>query len=501
MAAEKRGWLAWVERVGNKLPDPAALFLGALFLTWVLSAALAPVAWDLVDPRNGEPLVVKSLLTREGLLTSLLGMVKTFTGFHPLGVVLVTLLGVGVAEQAGLVRAAVRWLLEITPVRLLTPTLIFVAIVSHSAGDAGFILVVPIGGTLFRAAGRHPLAGIAAAFAGVSGGFSANFVPSGLDVLLQGFTQSAAQILEPGRVVNPLCNWYFMTASCLVIVLLGWWITDRVVEPRLMATRVDGDEADAHTLERLSPRERRALVGTTLVAVSFMAAIAAVSIPEHAALRSPNGSLISFDAPLMVAIVPLLFLFFLLTGLTYGGLAGTIKTHRDAIAGAAKSMGEMGYYLVLAFLASLFIEAFNRSNLGALCALKGALGLRSLGLPPAITIVAIVFVGAALDLFIGSASAKWALLAPILVPMLMSVGLSPELIQAAYRIGDSTSNIVSPLMPYFPLVVMYARRYVKSAGIGTLVATMLPYSLSFIVAGTALLLAWWGFGLPLGLGG
>ena len=241
MAAEKRGWLAWVERVGNKLPDPAALFLGALFLTWVLSAALAPVAWDLVDPRNGEPLVVKSLLTREGLLTSLLGMVKTFTGFHPLGVVLVTLLGVGVAEQAGLVRAAVRWLLEITPVRLLTPTLIFVAIVSHSAGDAGFILVVPIGGTLFRAAGRHPLAGIAAAFAGVSGGFSANFVPSGLDVLLQGFTQSAAQILEPGRVVNPLCNWYFMTASCLVIVLLGWWITDRVVEPRLMATRVDGD--------------------------------------------------------------------------------------------------------------------------------------------------------------------------------------------------------------------------------------------------------------------
>jgi aminobenzoyl-glutamate transport protein len=492
--------LALIERVGNRLPDPAALFVVALLITWALSAVLAPVAFDVVDPRDGKPLVVRSLLARDALVASLLGMVKTFTSFHPLGVVLVTLLGVGVAEHAGLVRAGVRWLLEITPRRLLTPTVILVAIVSHSAADAGFVLVVPVGAIVFRAAGRHPLAGLAAAFAGVSGGFSANFVPSGLDVLLQGFTQSAAQILEPGRVVNPLCNWYFMTASCLVIVALGWWITDRVVEPRLATVVVDGDEADTHAMERLAPRERRALIVTAIAAVLFAAGVGALTVPAGAPLRSAGGSLTTNDAPLMQAIVPLIFLFFLITGCVYGGLAGTLRSHRDAIAGASKAMSEMGYYLVLAFLAAQFIDAFGRSNLGALCALEGALGLRALGLPPAVTIVGIVFVGAFLDLFIGSASAKWALLAPIMVPMLMAVGFSPELVQAAYRIGDSTSNIISPLMPYFPLVLVYARRYVKPAGIGTLVSLMLPYSVAFIVAWTALLLAWWGLGLPLGIG-
>jgi aminobenzoyl-glutamate transport protein len=495
------GLLATIERWGNKLPDPAALFVVALFITWIVSALLAPVAFDVVDPRTGAPLVVKSLLEKGALVTSLVGMVKTFTGFHPLGVVLVTLLGVGVAERAGLVRAGVRWLLEKTPSALLTPTLILVAIVSHSAADAGFVLVVPVGGIVFRAAGRHPLAGIAAAFAGVSGGFSANFVPSSLDVLLQGFTQTAAQMLAPGRLVNPLCNWYFMSASCLIIVALGWWITDRVVEPRLRSTAVDGEEADTHAMTPLTRAERRALAAASVTALAFAIAIAGLSVPAGAPLRAPDGSLTSFEAPLMQGIVPLLFLFFLATGLVYGKLAGTIETHRDAIAGAAKSMSDMGYYLVLAFLAALFIEAFGRSNLGALCALEGALGLRALGLPPAVTIVGVVVVGAFLDLFIGSASAKWALLAPVLVPMLMSVGFSPELVQAAYRIGDSTSNIVSPLMPYFPLVVLFARRYVRSAGVGTLVATMLPYSVVFIAAWTALLLAWWGLGIPLGVGG
>jgi len=503
--AEARGRLGklleGVERVGNRLPDPALLFVFALLGTWVLSAALAPVHFDVVDPRSGQPVVVKSLLAPRELVQSLTGLVKTFTGFHPLGVVLVTLLGVGVAEHAGLVRAFVRWLVERTPARLLTPALILVAIVSHSAADAGFVLVVPIGGIVFRAAGRHPLAGIAAAFAGVSGGFSANFVPSGLDVLLQGFTQSSAQLLSPGRIVNPLCNWYFMSASCLIVVLLGWWITDRFVEPRLRAVAVDGEEADAHAAAPLEPRERRALAAAAVTAILFGALVAALTVPANAPLRAPDGSLSSFDAPLMQAIVPLIFLFFLATGLAYGGWAGTIKTHRDAIAGAAKSMSEMGYYLVLAFLAALFIEAFGRSNVGVLCALEGAIGLRALGLPPAITVVGIVFVSALLDLFIGSASAKWALLAPVLVPLLMAVGFSPELVQAAYRIGDSTSNIISPLMPYFPLVVLYARRYVKSAGVGTLVATMLPYSVAFILTWTALLLLWWAAGWPLGVGG
>lgn len=488
-----------IERAGNTLPDPAALFAILLVLVWVLSALLAPIAFAEIDPRTSEPIRVINRLTGESLANFLSTMVTTFTGFHPLGVVLVALLGVGVAEHTGFINAGLKAMLGITSPRLLTPMLILVAVVSHTAADAGYVLVIPLGGVIFYAAGRHPLAGIAAAFAGVSGGFSANFIPSSLDPLLSGLTQSAAQLLAPERLVNPLCNWFFTSASTLLIVGLGWYLTDRVIEPRLGAVAVDGDVEDIPRLEELGPKERRGLRAALFAFVAGLVVLALVSAPTGSAMRSPEGLLTAPTAPLMLAIVPLIFLLFLVPGIVYGYVAGTVKTHRDIIKGMSRSMGTMSYYIVLAFFAALFIAEFGRSNIGALVALKGAALLQALALPAQITIVGIILLTATVNLLIGSASAKWALLAPIFVPMLMQLGISPELTQAAYRVGDSTTNIITPLMPYFPLVVVYGQRYVKETGIGTLVSLMLPYSVTFLVCWTLFLLLYWLLGIPLGL--
>lgn len=491
--------LAGVERVGNKLPDPAVLFVIALAVTWVASAALSGVAFGVVDPRTGKPIQVVNQLTGPAMAAFLSGMVNTFVTFPPLGVVLVALLGVGVAEHTGFINAGLKALLAVSPRALLTPMLVAVGVLSHAAADAGYVLVIPLGGVIFHAAGRHPLAGIAAAFAGVSGGFGANFVPSSIDPLLQGFTQSAAQILDPARLVNPLCNWWFAAVSGVLVVAIGWFLTDRVIEPRLRATPVDGDAADMPTMEALGDRERRGLWAALASMVIAAGLLVLASWPASSALRAPNGELTAGAAPLMRSIVPLIFLFFLVPGIVHGYVAGTVRSHRDIVKGMSKAMSTMGYYLVLAFFAALFTEAFRQSNLGALLALEGAAGLRALALPGGVTIVGIILLATFVNLFVGSASAKWALLAPIFVPMLMQVGLSPELTQAAYRIGDSSTNIVTPLMPYFPLVVVYCQRYYKATGIGTLVSMMLPFSATFIVTWTLLLLGYWALGLPLGI--
>ena len=554
-----------IERVGNKLPDPAALFLILLVVVWILSALLAPVSFTEIDPRNGQPIRINNQLTGASIASFLANMVTTFTSFHPLGVVLVALLGVGVAEHTGFINASLKGLLSFTSVKLLTPMLILVAIVSHTAADAGYVLVIPLGGIIFYTAGRHPLAGIAAAFAGVSGGFSANFVPSSLDPLLAGLTQAAAGIVDPSRAVNPLSNWFFTSLSSLLIIGVGWFLTDRVIEPRLRNVEVDGDVNDMPKMERLGPKERRGLIGGMLTLLILLGVLVLVSLPQTSPMRSPSGykltpssierlraaavpedalkkveglkqefpgqkpfqdalktrlgdehfsaygpmitanaevaapQLTAANAPLMQSIVPLIFLLFLLPAIVYGYLAGTVESHRDIIKGMSKSMSTMGYYIVLAFFAALFIAAFGQSNLGALLALKGAGFLQAMALPGQVTIVGIILLTALVNLLIGSASAKWALLAPIFVPMLMQLGHSPELTQAAYRVGDSTTNIITPLMPYFPLVVVFAQRYVKKTGIGTLVSLMLPYSITFLILWTIFLLIYWALGIPLGL--
>ncbi len=494
--------LRGIEVVGNKLPDPSMLFLFLLIVVWILSALLSTVSFSsVIDPRTQAPLVINNLLTGSAITAFMSQMVSIFTGFAPLGVVLVAMLGVGVADEAGYFNTGIKLLLSKTSVRLLTPVVILVGLLSHSAVDAGYVLVIPLGGVIFHAAGRHPLAGIAAAFAGVSGGFSANPLPSALDPLLQGFTQPAAQILDSGILVNPLCNYFFTFASSGLIIILGWYITDRLVEPRLRKnTLLDKDVKSSEGMDTISRKESSAFWWATAVMLLGIVILILTLIPADSPFRDSNGSLNSFQAPIMQSIVPLIFLLFLIPGVIYGYVAGVFRSSKDMVDAMTKAMTGMAYYIVMAFFCALFVHAFGSSNIGALLALQGASVLQTLALPGSVTIVGIIFLSAFVNIFVGSASAKWALLAPIFVPMLMQVGISPDLTQAAYRVGDSSSNIITPLMPYFPLVVVYCQKYFKQTGIGTLTSIMIPYSITFIIAWTAFLILYWILGIPLGLG-
>ncbi len=506
----ERTWLEralnFIEVVGNKLPDPAVLFFLLMIAVWIASAFLAQFTFSAVHPSTGEPIQVINQLAGDQMANFMVNMVSVFVNFAPLGIVLVALLGVGVAEHTGFVNAALRKLLSWTSVSLLTPMLILIAIVSHTAVDAGYVVVIPLGAVMFYAAGRHPLAGIAAAFAGVSGGFSANFIPSAIDPMLAGITQAAGQVLDPELYVNPLANWFFMSASSLLIIGVGWWLTDKVIEPRLIKeTPIDGDMSDMPKLEELTPDESRGLAWAAIsIVLAAVLLTVAVLIPGSP-LRDPNPdltlfqSVTSFGAPLMRSIVPLIFLFFLLPGVVYGYVAKTIDSHKDIITGMSKSMESMGYYIVMAFFAAQFIAAFNSSNIGILIAVNGADWLGSMNLPAQVTIVGIIALTMVVNLFVGSASAKWLIIAPIFVPMLMRLGISPELAQAAYRVGDSSSNIITPLLPYFPLIVVFCKRYFKGAGIGTLISMMLPYSVALAIGWTIFLLIYWALGIPLGL--
>lgn len=491
-------FLDLIEKAGNKLPDPAILFFVLMIGVWILSAFLSTISFSEIDPRSQTPLQVNNLLTGTALAAFLSNMVTTFTGFAPLGVVLVAMLGVGVAEHAGYINAGIKYLLNITHKSLLTPMLILVGIASHTATDAGYVLVIPLGAVIFYVAGRHPLAGIAAAFAGVSGGFGANFIPSGIDPLLQGFTQTAAQIINPAMQINPLNNWFFTSASTLLIVGLGWLLTDRFVEPRLRHIPVDED-IDKPVMNKMEPKERKAFLFANLTMLLLLALLFFWAFPANSALRSPEGELAVFTAPLMRSIVPLIFIIFVIPGIVYGRVSGTFSKNKDIITSMSKSMGGMSYYIVMAFFCALFIDAFGKSNLGALIALKGASVLQALNVQHQVTIVGIIILTAFINLFIGSASAKWALVAPIVVPMLMQLGISPDLTQAAYRVGDSVTNIITPLMPYFPLVVVYCQKYVKNTGIGTLASMMIPYTFVFGIIWTIFLLIYWFLGIPLGL--
>ena len=506
-------FLDFIEWMGNKLPDPAVLFVLGILIIWIMSAMCSSIKFTETLPGQAEPIQIVNMLTLEKLAEFLSTMTESFVGFHPLGVVLVAMLGVGVADHSGFISALLKTLLTFTPKFLLTPMVVLVAVLSHTAADAGYVVVIPLAGIIFYAAGRHPLAGIAAAFAGVSGGFSANLIPCGIDPLLAGLTTTSAQLVDKEYVVNPLCNWYFTGASSFLIVTLGWLITDFVIEPKLRSSVVDGNPDDMPKLPELTRRDNLGIICTVASILVCCGLLAWWALMPGSSLQAtpPEGenwelyrrltSLRPPAAKLMSAIVPLIFIFFLIPGLVHGFISGTFKTHRDAIKGMSKAMESMGYYLVLVFFAALFIASFSQSGFGALLAVKGANFLKSINAPPAVTIAGIILLTAMINLLVGSASAKWAMLSPIFVPMLMILGISPEFTQAAYRVGDSTTNIITPMMPYFPLVVVFCQRYVKSTGIGTVTSIMLPYSLAFLVLWSAFLFLYWQIGLPLGIQG
>jgi aminobenzoyl-glutamate transport protein len=485
-----------IERIGNAIPNPALLFVGLAILTLVLSAIVSWAGVSVTHPGTGEAIRAVNLLSVEGLHKILTGLVTNFTGFAPLGVVLVAILGISVAEASGLISALMRLLVLSAPKKLLTLVVVFSGIVSHMASDVGYVLLIPLAAMIFLAVGRHPFVGLAAAFAGVSGGFSANLLLGPTDALLAGLTQEAARIVDTAYVVTPAANYYFMAASAVLITILGTWITESIVAPRLGEYKGD---ATAESLEKLSPDEKRGMWFALVVALLFVTFILAGTIPEAGYLRDPKtGSLLR--SPFLSGIIAIIFFGGVLLGIAYGVGARTFKKADDVIHAMEGAMKTMSVYLVLAFFAAQFVAFFNWTNLGVILAVEGAEFLKSLNLSGVTLIIAFVVLSILLDLVIGSASAKWAVMAPVFVPMLMLLGYSPELTQAAYRIGDSVCNIITPLMSYFPLIVAFAQKYDPKAGIGTIMSMMMPYSLAFFIGWTLFLIIWFTLELPLGPG-
>ena len=490
-------FLGIIERGGNALPHPATLFALMALAVIVISAIAAQFDLSVVHPGTKETVEPVSLLSIPGLHRIMTGLVTNFTGFAPLGTVLVAMLGIAVAEGSGLIGAGLKLVVLSAPPRLLTLAVVFAGVMSNMGGEVGYVLLIPLAAMMFHAVGRHPIAGLAAAFAGVSGGYSANLFLGTIDPLLAGLSEEAARIISPAYEVNPSANWYFMVVSTFLISGLGTVVTEKVVEPRLGAY-VGPGHTDANTTT-LAGAERRGLWYAAAAAVAVIALLLWGTVPETGFLRDPQtGGLLR--SPFMSGIVALIFFAGLVLGLAYGVGAGTVRNDSDVVKAMGKAMETLGVYLVLVFFAAQFVAFFNWTNLGLIFAIKGAAALQASGLGTIPLIVAFVFVSATINLFMGSASAKWAIMAPVFVPMFMLLGYTPEFTLAAYRIGDSTTNVISPMMTYFALIIAFMQRYQGSAGLGTLVATMLPYSVTFIVGWTLMLVVWILADLPVGPG-
>lgn len=488
--------LGLVERVGNALPHPATLFAilaGAVLLfSWIFSlfdlAVQHPATGEIVEPSN--------LLSVEGLHRILTEMIHNFTGFAPLGTVLVAMLGIGVAEGSGLIGTALRLLVISAPKRLLTFVIVISGVLSNTASEVGYVLLVPLSAVIFLAVGRHPIAGLAAAFAGVSGGYSANLLLGTIDPLLAGLSEEAARIVDPQYLVNPACNYYFMAVSTFFVAIAGTWVTEKIVVPRL--GDYDGD-AEAEELRPLTRAEKKGLFYALLSTLILVLIVLAGLIPESGFLREPETGGI-LRSPFMQGIVAFIFVFATIAGIAYGLGAGTIKSDSDVMKGMGKAMETLGLYMVLVFFAAQFVAYFKWSNLGLIIAIEGAEILRASGLGPIPLMIAFICLSALINLSMGSASAKWAIMAPVFIPMFMLLGYSPELVQTTYRVGDSVTNIISPMMSYFALIVAFMERYDPKAGIGTVVATMLPYTIVFLIIWIVLLVVWIFLGLPVGPG-
>ncbi|MDX3775078.1 AbgT family transporter [Chromatiaceae bacterium AAb-1] len=513
-AAAKRGWftrfLDTVEWLGNLLPHPVTLF--ALFGLMVVLGSGIAAYFDVsaIDPRpegaaGRAPdgiITVVNLVSVEGLQRIVSNLVTNFTSFPPLGVVLVALLGVSIAEHSGLISAAMRGLVMQASPRMVTLTVVFAGVLSNTASELGYVVLIPMAAVIFHSLGRHPLAGLAAAFAGVSGGYSANLFIGTVDPLLAGFTEAAAHLIDPDYTVGPEANWFFMIASTFLVTAMGAFVTEKIIEPKL--GKYDASEAsvdlDAQQLDTLQPQEKRALKGAGLAFLAIAVLLALTVVPEWGILRHPDTGQVA-GSPFLRGIVVFIFVSFAVPGYVYGRIAGTMRTDRDVINAMSKSISSMGLYIVLVFFAAQFVAFFGWSNLGTIFAVKGANLLQDLGLTGPLLFLFFIGMCALVNLSLGSASAQWAIFAPVFVPMLMIVGYSPEVIQAAYRIGDSVTNLITPMMSYFGLILAVASRYKKDLGIGTLIATMLPYTIVFFIGWTSLFFIWvFLLGWPVGPG-
>lgn len=525
-------FLNGVEWLGNLLPHPVTLFailaVGVVFLSgffgWIGLAVDDPRPAGARGVAEDGMIRAVSLMNGDGLRRIFTSLTTNFTSFAPLGVVLVAMLGVGVAEKSGLLSAAVRGMVLSAPRHVVTVAIVFAGIISNTASEVGYVVLIPLAGAVFYALDRHPLAGMAAAFAGVSGGYSANLLIGTIDPLLAGITEEAAQLIDPEYTVNATANWYFMIASTFLITIVGSLVTIFIVEPKLGAyssENADPTILDKSMMDDLSGQEKKGLgwagiallvvlavmiytllpdwripEGVPFIANTWLSEI----IPGLGVLRDPETDSV-MRSPFFSGFVVWILIFFLVTGYVYGRVVGTMKNDRDVIDAMAAALSSLGLYIVLVFFAAQFVAFFGWTNLGAISAVTGAQFLKDTGMTGPAVFVFFIMMCALINLSLGSASAQWAVTAPIFVPMLMLIGYSPEAIQAAYRIGDSTTNIITPMMSYFGLILAWATRYDKNLGVGTLIAMMLPYTIFFITLWSAFFIIWtFGFDLPVGPG-
>ncbi|SHJ91267.1 aminobenzoyl-glutamate transport protein [Dethiosulfatibacter aminovorans DSM 17477] len=501
---EERGaagkFLDFIEKVGNKLPEPLVLFVWLSGIVLLLSFILSVANVTAVNPVTGDEVTVVNLLSKSGIQRMITGAVGNFLGFPALGLVMVIMLGVGLAERSGLFSTLLRSSLSNVKKDRVIMATIFIGIMSNVAGDSGPVLLPPLAAMIFMTVGMNPIVGIMAVYAGVMGGFGANLVIELVDVVLASFTQSSAQMIDAGYSVFPTANWYFIIISTFLLVVAGTWVTKRYVAPR-MGTLDVGEGHHHADNEVITAEESRAAKKALISVLLYVILIAAISIPQNALLRSPeSGALLEWGAPFMDGMIPLLALFFFIPGVVYGKSAGTIKNASDIYRMLTESIADLASYVVLVFVISQFFFWFMWSNIGMLVAMTGANILSGLGLPIPVVLVLIVLMCAIINLFIGGASSKWGLLAPIFVPMLMLLDVSPEMTQMAYRIGDSVTNMITPLNPYFAIVLGMAKKYDKNLKIGTFISNMMPYSIGFLVIWIIQLLFWYFFKLPLGPG-
>lgn len=511
----KRGaftrFLDTVEWLGNLLPHPVTLFVILAFAMVLLSGLFGWMGLAVEDPRPaGAPgrsetgmIEAVSLMDGDGLRRIFTGLVGNFTSFAPLGVVLTAMLGIGVAEKSGLLSAAVRGIVLGSSRNVVTVAIVFAGVMSNMASELGYVVLIPLAGAVFYSLGRHPLAGMAAAFAGVSGGYSANLLIGTIDPLLAGITEEAARLIDPTYVVTATANYYFMAVSVFLVTIIGSLVSIFIVEPKL--GRYDSSQADpevlkGETVEPLTGEEKKGLKVAGLAVLAMFALMALTLIPDWGVLRDPNTG-DTLRSPFFTGFAVWILLFFLAIGVAYGRVVGTIRTDRDVIDGMAGAMSMLGLYMVIIFFAAQFVAFFNWSNLGAITAVNGARFLQETGMTGPAIFIGFIAICAFVNLMLGSASAQWAMTAPIFVPMLMLIGYSPEVVQTAYRIGDSTTNIITPMMSYFGLILAWATRYDRNVGIGTMIAMMLPYSIFFTLAWSGLFFLWvFGLELPVGPG-
>ena len=486
-----------IEVVGNRLPHPATLFFMMAVLVALLSWWASASGLQAIHPSTGEVIKVRSLLDADGIRWIYTNVEHNFVKFPPLGLVLVIMIGIGVAEGSGLFTVLVRQLVLGAPKRLITASIIVAGIFSHLASEVGYVILIPLGAMIFHALGRHPMAGFAAAFAGVSAGFGSNFLIGSVDPILAGLSTSAANIIDPEMNINPMVNYFFMVASALMVVFVGTWITEKIVEPRLGTYH--GTEKPLE-IEQITSLEKRGLKWAGWGTLLFLAAMAMTIIPENGLLRDPETGGV-LRSPFFSGIVVGLLLLFFVPGMIYGIIVGSIKSDKDVVKHMTHSMKGLGGYIVLVFFAAQFIYWFNYSNLGLVVAIDGAEFLKNIGFTGIPLMLSFVLLAAFLNMFMGSASAKWAIMAPVFIPMFMLLGYHPGLTQAAFRIGDSVTNVITPMMSYFALIVTYAQKYDEKNGIGTIISLMIPYTVVFFIAWAILLTAWLLIGVPVGFDG